>query len=582
MGDSTMLRIAMLVACLISGCALSLVFLAGGEAAADQDPIVISLEGRSVPLSEVVALHGRVQGPGRWRDESYARRREFAELVGSKELLVRHARDFWSNELPEREAMIRARWFEKWVMHHYWPGLQSRVEVPGSVSDSVRHVLTLERHMQHVVSEDHGLVEEVIRRVRAGEEMKAVVDGYPAGSHERLVYSDVSWVTRPQLDPDIGAVLFDELDAVGQVGGPVRSTFGWHAIRLAGIREIRPEDVSPEAMNAAESAYRNRVLQERIDGWIAQYDFRVLDENLGPVVRSFNAMHDSLNALKAQGGTPDYQGLKPPVHRFTPDELGLPLVMWSEGVMTIGEYIGILLSLDLDFWPTTGDESRIRSHVDRGINRWMVGREARMDGYFDDPGLLEGLRRKEDELFADAFYREHLAIHRDSVSDEDVRAWWSTNRDRYLSQDLVGYGYMRFPADLRELAWGAYEQLRGGAQWRSIAGDARKADRRVDFEARLDPTADGLYPNLTAAALRFAPQSDGTPLITEPIEMDGEWVILRVHFRAHPNTLSFEDAAPIVVRDLQRKAIEDSLGAMLQDLKRRYNLRINEAALRRP
>ncbi len=575
-----MLRTALLLAGSLVGGALGLALLPAGDAAAGQDPVVISLEGRSVPLSEIVALHERVQGPGRWAGESFARRKEFAELVGKKELIVRHAREYLNHELPERESMTRIRWFEKWVMHHYLPELQLRVEVPPDVTDSIRLELTSERHLQHVISANRSLIEDVLRRVRAGEEMEAIVGAHNPEGGDALIYSDVSWVTRPQIDPEIGAVLFDELETVGQVGGPVQSTYGWHAVRLAGIRQVPPDEVSPQALAMTEGSYRSGVVQKRIDGWVEQYALKILDENLGPVVRIFNAVHDSLNTMRAQGDTPDYRALKPPLHRLAPQERSLPLVMWSGGLMTIGDYIDLLWTLDLDFWPTTGDADRIRSHVDRGINRWMVGREARKDGFFDDPDLLAGLSRKEDELFAEAFYRDNLAVYRDSVTGEDVRAWWASNKDHYLSQDLVGYGFIRFPGDQRDLAFGAHEQLSAGAQWRSIAGDARKADKRVDFEARLDPTADGMYPQITTAAMQFAPEPDGTPTLSEPIEIGGEWVILMVYYRAHPNTLSFEEAAPFVKRDLQRRILDERLDATLEDLKQRYNLRINEAALR--
>ncbi len=562
--------------------ALSLAALVGlGCAPEEQDPIVIALEGRTVPLSEIVASYDRIHGPNHWRNDDYEARKEFVELVAKKELLVQNAREYFDHQLPPRESMMLDRWLEKNVMMHHWPKVRARIDVPQSYIDSLAAIMTHERYIRHVVSRYEADAQEIYDAIQAGGAFEATAQEYAERNPESIIYADVGWVNRPQLDPAISGVLFDQLTEEGDVGGPVETQrYGWHVIQLGGVRDVPIEDVRAKAVEMAENYYRTAEMQKLIQRYEREYAIEILDDHIDVVAQRFNAMHDSLNMLKAQGIHVDYQGLEPPVGRFTADERALPLVRWSGGVLTIGDFLDTLWKVDLDYWPTTGDAERIRSQIQRRMTRWMLMKEATEDGALEDPELLAKKQMREDELFLDAYYNATLAVYRDQVSETDVRRYWESHEDDYVSRDLVGYGFIRFPADLRDLAWRTYEQLQGGTQFPFAASEARKVDQRVEFEAMLDPTSGPPYPQITAAAMAFAPKPDGTPTITEPLQVGNEWVILRVYFRKEPNTLDFEEAAPFVKRDLQRRILEDSLAARVDELESRFALEIDYGAIR--
>jgi hypothetical protein len=579
-----MLKAGRLVVGALAGVLLAWALLAGGCSRKAGDPIAVSVDGRTVALSRLVADYDRINGENQWRNASFDDRKAFAELVAKKELLVCHARELVGNTLPPREVIIRDRWLEKQIQATYWPKVRAAIPIPPAYIDSLAREMTNERYLRHVLCRKQEMAQEIYDKIKAGGDFVTLGQEYAKENDASgdAVYADVGWVSRPQLAPEVGTVLYDQLTAEGQVGEPVESArWGWHIIQLGGLRTREASEAKGDAEQLADMGYRSRKMQALIQDLQAQYAIEIVAENVGPILLHFTAMHDSLNALKAQGIVPDYQGLNPPLHRFSPAERALPIVRWSGGVMTIGDFLKTLWKVDLDYWPTTGDEGKIRTQIERRMTRWMLSEEADKRGALQgDPELQRHLANKEDELFLDAYYNSTLAVYRDAVSDADVQAHWQANEAEYKSQDLVGYGYIRFPGDLRDLASQTYDQIRAGAQWPLAASEARKADRRVDFENQLDPTSTGPYPQITAAAQKFAPQPDGSPTITEPLEVGNEWVILRVYFRQLPNTLTFEAAAPYVRRDLQRKVLEDTLAATLGSLEKRYHLKINEKALR--
>jgi len=571
------------VGALVGGVLLWAVLVAGcGREAGD--PVVVSLDGRTVTLSQLAAIFERVKGAEQWSTASFEDRKAFAELVAKKELLVRNARDILGDELPLREQVICDRWLEKTVQSVFWPKVRAAIEVPQAYIDSLAGEMTEERYLRHVLCRKQEMAQEIHAKIsQPGADFVTIANEYANQYMDTgdVLYADVGWITRPQLAPELGKMLYDDLAAEGQIGDPVETTrWGWHVLQLGGIRTREAAEAKADAEKHAETSYRSRKMQELIDKIKQDYAMEIVAENLGPLLLHFGAMHDSINALKMQAIQPDYQSLKPPVHRFPPAERDLPLVRWSGGVMTIGDFVQSLWKVDLDFWPTTGDENKIRTQVERRFMRWMLMEEAAKRGALEDPEIQRLLANKQDELFLDAYYNKTLAVYREAVTDADVEAYWKAHEQEYLSQDLVGYGYIRFPLDLRDLAWQTYEQLQSGAQWAAAVTSAHNVDARVESEHQIDPTATGPYPQYTEVARKFAPQPDGSATITEPQEVGNEWVILRVYFRQLPNTLTFEGAAPFVRRDLQRKILEDSLAATLGTIEERYHLKINEAALR--
>ncbi len=556
--------------------------LVAGCGRKEDDPVVISLDGRSVKLSQLVADYDRIQGPNHWRNDSFEDRKKFAELVAKKEMLVRHAREVLGNQLPQREQMICDRWFEKEIQAKYWAKVRAAIEIPPAHLDSLAQAMVDERYLRHILCKDEALSHEAYGKIQGGADFVTIGREYSErlGEAGGAIYVDVGWVSRPQLIPEIANVLFDQLTAEGQVSEPVASAWGWHIIQLGGIQKQAPEEARKDAQQLADVVYRTRKMQKLMEQIRQKYAIEIQEEGLGPIVTHFNALQDSLDALKATGVMPDYQGLTPPLGRFSAAERALPLARWSGGTLTVGDFVNSLWKVDVDAWPSRGDAERLRSQIDRRLTRWMLMEEATQRGALDDPELVKGRVNKEDELFLDAFYNRTLAVDRDKVSDADVQSHWQAHASEYQTKDQVGFGFIRFPADLRDLALKTHEQLRAGVAWATAAEEARKVDQRVDFEEASAPTSSGPYPQFTAAAMRFEPQPDGTATITEPLEIGSEWVILRVHYREHPRQLTFEEAEPTVRRDLQQARLENNLTAMLGTLEKQYQLKIDLDALR--
>lgn len=543
----------------------------------ESDPWMIRLAGREIPLSQVTFEFDRINGVDQWKVAKPEVKRDFLDTFARKELLVQKARDTYG-PLPQREQMIYDRWLEKQVNGFYWLNYRSSIEVPAAYMDSLAQLCSQQRYLRHTVCTYEEDAREIADKIKAGASYDEVSQAYNARDPKAVIIANVGWVSRPDLHPAIGDVLFG-LPAAGAVGGPTESPYGWHVILCDSIRAIDPEQARAKAEEKGTEVYRRDVVSKRVADLEKQYNFEVLLENVGPLQRGFQAMYDSLDAAKKTGVTLDYQALPPPIHRFSAEELALPLVRWSGGVMTLGDFVNTLWKIDLDYWPTIGDAQKYKMQIKRRMTRWAFVEEAKKAGTFDDPSVLRDARRKQDELYLDRFHNDRLKVFADKVTEDDVRAYWATNSQKYTSRDLVAYGFIRFPGDALELAQRCAGMIKSGSEWGVVATGARRQDARVEFQDDLDPTDGPPFPEITAVAMGYEPLGPKQPLVTDPLKIGDDWVILRVNFRSRPSQLTYETAKEYVWRDLQRLAMEDTLVAWLDNYKNEYKLKINTKAI---
>ncbi len=549
----------------------------GGEQPPAEDPVVIQAGDRELTLADVVSEAERVRGEGWWERVSHEDRMEFVNLLANKEVLVLNAMDQFDGEFTDRSQLIWNRWYEKQAQARFIQVQRASIDVPESVYDSVAALMQEERYLVQVVCDDESTARDIYAGVQAGGDFDAIATDFEQRMPERVHFVTVGWVVQPRLAAPIAEALF-ALDEPGKISEPFETLrYGWHIVRYDSLRTTGYTADAPEVKGITDPVYIGNEMRKFADDIQDRCDLSYHFENVDPIARAFAAMYDSMNAGRATSAALDWQALHPPLHRFSPEEKALPLVDYAGGTLTIGDFVETLEHIDIDYWPTMTDSAVLTVKIKGRMDRWCRMREIEKSDLDQDPDFQRAQRLKRDELFLEQFEQANIEMFNREVSEEQVRAYWDEHQDRYVSRDLVGYGFLRIPAGNEDLAWRTYDQIQRGADFGRAATNALKTNKFVVYEAQLDPTWGPPYEEITDLALNYAPQEDGTPFITEPLALPGgDFVILRVYFRQAPNTLDFESARSFVTRDLQRELIERDVMAMIDELKARYNLQIHE------
>ncbi|RLB75407.1 MAG: hypothetical protein DRH24_19635 [Deltaproteobacteria bacterium] len=543
--------------------------------AGEKDPVVIHMDGKTFTLSEIVTMYDSRRGYGAWERASEHARRRFVNAVANKEVLVRFVRDLYGDSLTGRWKLMFDRWFEKQVVPRFWESLRDSLRPPRSFIDSLGRVLATEVKYKHILCADEETARKLYEEIRSGADFEEVGRRYSILDPARVSYTEPDWVKASGLKKPLDVVLFEQLRP-GEYSPPVQTvTFGWHLVMLDSVRTVG-NGLSPEELEkVATNEYRNLKMQEVTAKVRAPYDF-VVDERYVPVVAEYmDAVWDSVNRVKARGTDPDYRGLKPPSHRLKPEDYKNVLVRWRDSSFTVADFINSLWYVDLDYWPTVGDEGKIARQIVKRMIRWSSFHEAKKRGINKDPEMLRLARNKKDELLAERYHKEYLEKYRDEeITETELHNYWEQHKEKYRSKDLVGYGFLRFPADRKDPADEAYEMLMDGTDMRIVATHMEKKEKRVEFEWMLDVTDGPPYYEITEVALRFTGTPE-KPTYTPPQLINGDWYVLRIYHRSKPNTLTFDQAREMVRRDYIREKMDRELESRLEELRRKFHVRID-------
>lgn len=124
---------------------------------------------------------------------------------------------------------------------------------------------------RHILVEDEATAQEVLKKLRAGEDFAALAREYSKDPGSAARGGDLGWFGRGMMVPPFEDAAF-RLD-VGEISEPVQTDFGWHIIQVLG-REERP--LPPDRLNAAkDQAFRQWLQQVRDEADIEIYDWWV-------------------------------------------------------------------------------------------------------------------------------------------------------------------------------------------------------------------------------------------------------------------------------------------------------------------
>ena len=128
---------------------------------------------------------------------------------------------------------------------------------------NVRHILI---KPTEVLSESaaEALAEELMERIRNGEEFGALARQYSDDIGSAAEGGGLGWTNPGQMVPEFEATMASAKD--GEVTSPFRSEFGWHILEVTGRRD---KDFSGEMQrNQVANHIRDQKYQEELDAWL--------------------------------------------------------------------------------------------------------------------------------------------------------------------------------------------------------------------------------------------------------------------------------------------------------------------------
>src|SRR5512139_2954326 len=197
--------------------------------------------------------------------ESPAGRAQFLESVITRDLLLREALRRGidrRNDVADRVSMARKSILLEALLRDVAekaPGLSDEALRKNYNENAAQFQVGERAKVSHMLFRDKARAEEMTRRAKSGEPFEGLMK--EVGSRDGEVAADLGDIERGNFVKEFEAAVFAA--APGSVVGPVRTTYGWHVIKVyerkpAGVRsfeEVKPQLLAEQRERAQRDAF---------------------------------------------------------------------------------------------------------------------------------------------------------------------------------------------------------------------------------------------------------------------------------------------------------------------------------------
>jgi parvulin-like peptidyl-prolyl isomerase len=399
-------------------------------------------------------------------------------------------------------------------------------------------------------------------RLLAGETFEALARETFADPTLAASGGSVGEFAHDDMDPAFEAAAFAL--PLGEVSEPVRTATGYSVIRV----DARTTNtlVTEDAFNAKRSQLERYVRRQKR----TEARFALGRRVLGETAPRFD--EDVLGRLAAmaagRGDVLDAEALSAwratPILRFESAALG--------GVWTVGDVEARAETMTDRQRAAVRDEASLREFVEGLVVREEMAARARAAGLDRDPGVRLAVElQTADWVFAEAKRQLRTAA---PVPDDTLRAHWAANTDLYTVPDRVRAREV-LVATLAEAA-AVRAEIEGGADFAAVARARSLRAGAAQASGDLGAVTRGQLGRVADAVFAARPGE-----LVGPVEVEGRYAVIERGPALPPRPMTFEEAREDVAAELDVPFAQRRLAATLADLRRRYPVRIDRAAVER-
>lgn len=362
---------------------------------------------------------------------------------------------------------------------------------------------------------------------------------------------DLGYFSRGMMVRPFDEAVFN-MKKVGDITGPVRTQFGYHIIKLTGIRQVPPFAEVRDRLreNYLQGGYKFD-LQRFIDNLKTGYSFKGDDSTMA-------LLYSKTSPSKTFDNT-DFDSL------FTPAELKEPLFTFDDETGTIDTVLGITRS-NAKLTTLYLSHDNVNRIVGDAANEMVLAHyaipKARTYPEFDSL-----ITKYEDGILIYQIEQDRV-WNRIVASDSVLQPYFLAHSQKYMWPRRVDLS--RIDVGTAALADSLYGLLKKGAGFDTLAV---KFDMRKDLKDKDGHW--GLFPDSSnALAIEAFKMRDGE--FSKPEAYDGGISIIRVNGFVSPQPKTFEEARGEVSADYQEYESKKLQSEWMQNLRKEFPVTINE------
>ncbi len=454
---------------LVPTAGLALVISLAGCGSDPDEPVLATVAGDPITLSEFRSFAERIPEGMREGETPYERDRQLLESLVDRELLLRAALDTGVESDPEVQDDLEQ--FERRYLRklHYQEYIARRVTITPEEVEAHHRATGRDRALRlgAIMLHEAAAADSIHALLKAGADFKALAREHSVHEPTAPKGGDFgTYLVRDQMPSEAGKAAADL--AVGAFTEPLRETLGregrFHAIYMVLDEVPSPLSVS-EAIVVEEVALRKRDerMLEYLDSLRSVYPVQVR----GPTVRLV------AERISEAGETdPD----------LSDPEVGEVIATYADHEVTVGGFFEMARRAKAK---VGGADSLAIAQLlrDRILSELFIEAEIEAAGLREDAGLRKAVDLKRQELLVTALRRREVTSHV-RASDEEARRFYDENPDQFTRPEYTAIVEIVVASDT--MAMRLRRELEEGADAEALAAEHTLRPGAAHHDGRLN------------------------------------------------------------------------------------------------
>ncbi len=424
-----------------------------------------------------------------------------------------------------------------------------------------------EIHAAHILVETEPEAEEIYEALKGGADFEELARERSIDPTVEANQGDLGFFTWGKMVPEFQEAAFAMRE--GEISKPVKTTYGWHVIKLI---ERREQEQSP--FEESKELIKTKLTNEKREKRVREY-FTQLRKKVG-----FTLNPDAYQLLlsKRDEVPPDTLGLKRPgdlldLQRFTSAERDLALFTYNDGAITVEAFAEQFNQMPQAYRPRLQEEDKL---IETAFGIVVQG-------------ILLDLAKKQNIENSDEFKSQWTGVKESEmgkrmtnqvilkgvgISDEEVESYYNRHIDRFTIQPQVKVREILVKTE--EEATKLLAQLRGGADFARLAMNNTIRTYVKDAGGLLGSFPRSRYPEIFDAVQNMKIGNLGGPIKISDRQFGETYSVIKLEDRTEGKVQTLEEVKDRVTSLARQEKDRNVFQNWVQNAKARYKIEIYE------
>ncbi len=452
----------------------------------------------------------------------------------------------------------------------YIKEIADKVKVTESEMKQEYRMMQEEVHTWHILMETKEQADSIYQTLKEGADFAQLAKERSIDPSAKDNAGDLGFFSWGKMVPEFQQVAFKMKE--GEISRPVKTTFGWHIIKLIERRKMEQppyEEAKGVIQSTLEKEKRENRVKEYFQELRKKVGFKINEEVLDLLISKKEELPPDTLGLRVMGDLLD-------LNKFTPEEKEMTLFTYKDGEVKVEEFAQQFNEIPQRYRPRLSDREKIKEYAFQSLVPELildVAREKNLEDSQDFKDEWTGVKEKE----MAKRMKSEVILKGVEISDDEIKSYYDRHKDRFSIQPQVKLREILVKD--KEEAENILKQLKKGADFATLATEKTIRTYAKNSGGDLGSFTRSRYPELFDAAVEMKKGSLGGPAKIRDRQFGEGYAVIKLEDKTEGKLQPLEEVKDKVISMARREKDNTIYRNWVENAKARYKIEIYDEVI---